>query len=250
MDDQSLIIDKRTRVVYDQTIIYPAKEYAMANNTDYIPRGDKAFLEFVKVLYAYVLLHFARWEVPGPQSLLESLLSDYQAKFEAAQDPNRGKVDVSNKNESRDALKKAVRAYCKAYLLYNPKVTDEDRERMGLPVYKQSRSPVQPPQSVPVLTIRLKNPREIPIYYHDSESGGRGKPAQVHGIEIKWALLEHFPSDIEGELTQSAFDTASPCVLRFAEHERGKRVYMCGRWEIQREGEKGSFGEITEAVIP
>jgi hypothetical protein len=102
---------------------------------------------------------------------------------------------------------------------------------------------------VPALTVRFNNPRELPVYYHDGVSGGRGKPANVHGIEIRWAVLDHFPADIS-ELTQSAFDTASPCVLKFAEHERGLRVYMCGRWEIQREGEKGSFGEIVEAVIP
>jgi hypothetical protein len=222
----------------------------MAKQRSYIPDGDRAFLEFVKFLYAYALLHFARWLVPSPQPELEALLTDYEAKFEAAQNPNRGKVDVANKNESRKVLEKAVRAYCKAYLLYNPKVTVEDRELMGLPVYKAGKSPVSVPESVPVLTVHLKNPREVPIYYHDSETGGRGKPAGVHGIEIRWALLDHFPTDIEGELTQSAFDTASPCVLKFAEHERGKRVYMCGRWEIQREGEKASFGEIIEAVIP
>jgi hypothetical protein len=88
---------------------------------------------------------------------------------------------------------------------------------------------------VPALIIRLKNPREILIYCHDSESGGRGKPLHVHGIEIRWAILDHFPVDIEKELFLSAFDTASPCVLQFGEQDRGKRVYMCGRWEIERE---------------
>jgi hypothetical protein len=184
-----------------------------------------------------------------PAGGLDALLTAYEAKFEAAQNPNRGKVDTLNKNENRAALEKAVRAYCKAYLLYKPKVTDEDRERMGLPVYTGSRSPVGVPASVPVLTVRLNNLREVSVYYHGSVSGSRGKPAHVHGIEIRWAILDHFPADIS-ELTQSAFDTSSPCTLKFAEHERGLRVYMCGRWEIQREGEKGSFGEIAEAVIP
>jgi hypothetical protein len=221
----------------------------MPNNTDYIPRGDGAFLEWVKILYAYTLANFARWGVPTPQTVLEPLLTAYEAKFEAAQNPNRGKVDILNKNQARDALKKAVRAYNKAYLLYNPEVTDEDRERMGLPIYGGSRSPVGVPDSVPVLTVALKNPREVPLHYHDSVSGKRGKPKGVHGIEIRWGMLDHFPKDIE-ELTQSAFDTRSPCTLSFTEHERGQRVYLCGRWEILREGEKGSFGEIIEAVIP
>jgi hypothetical protein len=221
----------------------------MPSNADYVPRADAPFLEFAKNLYAYTLANFARWQIPTPQTELEPLLTAYETKFEAAQNPNRGKVDVLNKNEARDALKKALRAYNKAYLLYNPKVTDEDKERMGLPVYDRTKSPVNIPDSVPVLTVALKNPREIPVHYHDSVSGRRGKPAHVHGIEIRWGILDHFPADLE-ELTKSAFDTKPPCLLSFAEHERGQKVYMCGRWEIMREGEKGPFGEIIEAVIP
>jgi hypothetical protein len=225
------------------------KEHIMSSNADYVPRGDAPFLEWVKNLYAYALANFDRWKVPTPQTDLEPLLTAYEAKFEATQNPNRGKVDVLNKNQARDALKKAVRAYNKAYLLYNPKVSAEDRERMGLPLYGGSRSPVNVPESVPVLTVTLKNPREVPVHYRDSVSGKRGKPDHVHGIEIRWGMLDHFPKDIE-ELTQSAFDTKAPCILSFVEHERGQRVYLCGRWEILREGEKGSFGEIIEAVIP
>jgi hypothetical protein len=33
------------------------------------------------------------------------------------------------------------------------------------------------------------------VYFSDS--------LNVHGIEIRWAMLDHFPADIEGELTQS-----------------------------------------------
>jgi hypothetical protein len=53
-------------------------------------------------------------------------------------------VDTLNKNESRAALEKAVRVYCKAYLLYNPKVTGEERERVRLPVYSSHAK--TPPQ--------------------------------------------------------------------------------------------------------
>jgi hypothetical protein len=245
-----LIVDKYNAFIYNEVVTYSRKEYFMASNTDYIPRKDGVFVEFSKVLYAYALTNFARWQIPSPQPTLEALLTDYEAKFVAAKNPNRGRVDILNKNNSRDNLKKATRVYCKAYLLYNPSVTDEDRQRMGLPVYTKSRSPVPVPKSVPVLTVHIKNPRELLVYYHDSETGKRGKPVNVHGVEILVAILDHFPTDIEKEFNQSVFDTSPPCALRFAEYERGKRVYLCGRWEIQREGEKGPLGEIIEAVIP
>jgi hypothetical protein len=48
----------------------------------------------------------------------------------------------------------------------------------------------------------------------------------------------------------SAFDTNPPLILEFDEQDRGKHVYMAGCWEIEREGEKGPYGAIVEAVIP
>jgi hypothetical protein len=71
----------------------------------------------------------------------------------------------------------------------------------------------------------------------------------VHGIEVRWAILDHPPTGIN-ELINSAFDTKSPLILEFNEEDRGKRVYMVGRWEIEREGIKGDFGEIVPAIIP
>jgi hypothetical protein len=30
----------------------------------------------------------------------------------------------------------------------------------------------------------------------------------------------------------------------------GKTVYFAGRWEIEREGQKGDFGPIASAIVP
>jgi hypothetical protein len=94
---------------------------------DYIPGSDEKFLEWSKNLYAYAVANFSRWSVPSPQTALESRLSAYETTFETAQNPNRGKVDILAKNEARDALKKDIRVYVKAYLINNPAVTDEDK---------------------------------------------------------------------------------------------------------------------------
>jgi hypothetical protein len=72
--------------------------------------------------------------------------------------------------------------------------------------------------------------------HRDKGSTHCGKPADVHGIEVRWAILDHDPAGIE-EFVNSAFDTASPLYLEFGEEYRGKRVYMTGRWEIEWEGE-------------
>jgi hypothetical protein len=217
--------------------------------SDYIPRPDGAFLEWVKNLYAYTLTHYTGWSVPSPQTSLETLLNAYDSAYTAAQNPNRGKADVLKKNETRKALETAVRVYVKAYLINNPAVTDEDKVAMGLPVYSHTHHPVPIPHTSPQLFIDTGTRRRLIITYKDEGSEHRGKPHGVHGIEVRWAILDHPPVDLK-ELIHSAFDTNPPLTLEFEEHERGKKVYLCGRWEIQREGEKGPEGAIEEAIIP
>jgi hypothetical protein len=121
---------------------------------------------------------------------------------------------------------------------------------MGLHNKHGRRDHIPRPPSVPVLDGRAGNPREVLVYYRDRDSGSRGKPPDVHGIEIRWAFLDAPPTDIEAQLINSAFDTNSPLHLVVKEEDRGKRIYMAGRWEIEREGIKGDFGEVVSTVVP
>ncbi|GHU49839.1 hypothetical protein FACS1894200_08910 [Spirochaetia bacterium] len=209
---------------------------------DYIPRRDDKFLEWAKNLYSYALVNFARWSVPSPQVHLQVPLDEFEAAFQAYLTPNHGKVDIFIKNEKRKTSESAFRTYVQAYLVKNPDVTDEDRAEMNITIQKTTRSPVPLPTTAPQLFIGTGTIRRISIRYKNA-SNKRGKPQGVHGIEVKWAVLDDAPEDL-GELIQSVFDTHPPLTLDFEEYERGKHIYMCGRWE------KGPFGDIREAVIP
>jgi hypothetical protein len=60
-------------------------------------------------------------------------------------------------------------------------------------------------------------------------------------------MLNHPPANLK-ELINSAFNTNPPLTLEFEEYEQEKHVYLCGRWEIQREGEKCPDGVIEKAI--
>jgi hypothetical protein len=218
-------------------------------NSDYISSGDATFLEWEKNLLSFVLQNYTRWNIPAPQTALVPLATAFEAAYEACRNSNRGKLDTQKKNEARKSLEKELRIYNKAYLLYNPAVSDDDRTAMGLPIYSKTRHPVQSPATAPQLLPDTGTRRIIKVYYKDEGATRQGKPAGVKGIEIKWAKLKEPPKDIS-ELVNSAFDTNPPLELRFEEHERGEKVFMCGLWEIQREGEKGPPGDIEEVIIP
>jgi hypothetical protein len=217
---------------------------------DYIPIKDEAFLDWARNLTAYAAAHYSPWNIPDPAAALQAPLAVYAAAFEAALNPNRGRVDVLAKNDAKKRLKSAIRVYVKAYLINNPAVRDEERAAMGLPIHKTTKTPVPVPHTAPQLFVDTGTRRRLSVTYRDEGSSTRGKPAGVRGIEVRWAIRDAAPADIGKELMNSAFDTKPPLVIDFGEQDRGKKVFLCGRWEIEREGEKGPFGDIEEAIVP
>ncbi|MDR1131015.1 MAG: hypothetical protein LBL15_01170 [Oscillospiraceae bacterium] len=217
--------------------------------SDYVPGKDREFLDWANGLYDYAAVHYSPWNVPPPQTAFGALMENYQTAYKAAVSPDHSSVDILRKNEARGALEKEIRAYVKEFLINNSLVTDDDRKEMGVPIHKTTRTPVPVPATYPALKIDTGVPRRLLITYHDSASEKRGKPEGVHGAEVRWAQLDKPPADV-GELINSSFDTKPPLILDFKEHERGQRVFLCARWEINRDGEKGPFGNIEEAFIP
>jgi hypothetical protein len=218
-------------------------------HTDYIPTGDEKFLDWTQNLLVYTASRAAAWGIAESKvAALQALKNTYAEKLAAAKAPNRGKADVLAKNEARDALEAAMRPFVKAHLAYNEDVTDEDRVKMDIPTHKNKPSPIPPPSTHPDFDIDTAELRQLTIHFRDEGSTRRGKPAGVHGAEICWDFLNAPPENI-GELKKSEFDTATPHTLHFDEGDRGKRVYICVRWENNK-GDKGPWGEIMEAIIP
>jgi hypothetical protein len=216
---------------------------------DFIPHSDGAFLEWSKPLITYAAAHLMPFNVPETAlTPVQAQLTAYETAFEAAQNPNRGKVDVLNKNETKAALESGLRAFIRAYLAYNPAVTDADKESMGLPLHDATRTPVPPPSTIPEIELDSSIIRQIAVHFKDGGSGKRGKPQGVHGIELRWSLLDTAPASVE-DLKNSAFDTASPNTFTFDETDRFKALYICPRWENNK-GDKCPWGEIVKAIVP
>jgi hypothetical protein len=220
---------------------------------DYIPRKDKEFNDWYEVFHEYVHTrtggNVPEWTfIPSDEV---SSFNTHWNKWEVAWRETLGPhtdVQTDTKIKARIASEQNIRPFVKRFMHFPP-VTDEDRDAMRIPNYTDERIKPQPPKTAPEIIPDTGTRRRIIANYRDEGSDKHGKPKNVHGIEILWAILDHPPVDLT-ELVHSSFSTRSPLVLEFAEHERGKRVYMVGRWEIIRNGEKGPFGAIIEVIIP
>ncbi|MDR1862296.1 MAG: hypothetical protein LBQ67_00080 [Treponema sp.] len=190
------------------------------------------------------------WNIPSDAvTALSAAGSAYITIDNAASSPDASKSARTRRREEYKTFTARIRDFENKYIRYNDLIDDAACDMLGVPRKTRTRSPVPVPATVPELSVDTGTVRVIKVHYRDQNSSRRGKPAKVHGIEIRWAILDRPPGDLS-ELTNSGFDTRPPFVLEFGEHQRGLHVYLAGRWEIQREGEKGHFGDIVNAIIP
>jgi hypothetical protein len=216
---------------------------------DYLPANDGAFLEWSKTLVAYATPYYTTWNIPSNAfQAIQMLLTDFEAAYHQAEQPNRGKVDVLRKNETRDAFKKELRTFVKAYLTYNPAVSNADRESMGLPIHDRKPTPVPKPKNHPDFVILVNDLRQLLVDFHEHESENKARPYGYNGAVISYAILEKPPAGPE-ELTHTVLATRTPFTLEFTEQERGKTVYIAIQWQNEK-GEKGPFSAIQNAIIP
>jgi hypothetical protein len=221
------------------------------SNPDYIPHKDKDFLQWVINLIAALFKIIDR--IGFPQDVyqaLAALRNTFVEKFGIAEAPEtRTEITITSKANARKELEKALRQAIGEYINHNHLVTDEDREAMGLPVYKSGRTPSPVATSYPDFDVYSGTIRRLGVEFYDQgQKKSKAKPAGQHGAEIKWGIRDTPPASIN-DLTNSAFDTRTPFTLEFDETQRGSTVYFCLRWE-NNVGVKGPWSEIQSAIIP
>ncbi|MDR0560148.1 MAG: hypothetical protein LBG92_08245 [Prevotellaceae bacterium] len=220
------------------------------HNADFIPSRDVDFLQWTNNFMNYLGSALTRLNFPEDkyQSLV-LLQSDFEQQLTAAKTPaTRTSLSVKAKNVARSVLEKELRQYIKAYLTYSVDITDVDRNGLGLPVHKTSRTPSPVAETYPDYEIDSRVIRRLTVHFFDSTNRSKAKPAGQHGAEIRWGIFDAPPTSIDA-LSHSVFDTRTPMTLSFDENQRGKVVYFCLCWENTR-GEKGPWSEIISAVVP
>jgi hypothetical protein len=127
-------------------------------------------------------------------------------------------------------------------------VTDDDRKAIGIYIAPPHRTPHPPPTTLVEFEFDTSVIRRLTLHFHDAGSASRAKPRGALGADIRWAIRDTPPIEVE-ELWNSGFATRTPFMLEFKDSERGKTVYFCLRWE-NTTGQKGPWNEIKSAIIP
>jgi hypothetical protein len=218
---------------------------------DYIPRKDLEFLVWMTALLLNLLPLLERLGIPPAlYELLQAQCNAFKAALDVIENPDKKtNVAIRAKNTARKELEKTVRQAVKQYMAPNPTLTDAEREKLGLPVYKTTRTPAPVATTFPDFDIDTSMIRRVSIHFYDQgKKKTKAKPEGQHGAEIRYAILDEPPTKV-ANLNNSNFDTHTPFTFEFEEDERGKKLYLALRWENTR-GEKGPWSRIEEAIIP
>jgi hypothetical protein len=187
--------------------------------------------------------------------LLEQEKDVYAQKLEVAtESATRTSVNIKEKNTARKVLKTHIRVTVKEFLINNRLLTDGDRDMLGLPIHKTTRTPVPPPTDAVTLEIRPLLGHRVEVNFSLTtqdpamKEHREAKPYGVRGAEIRWAILPAPPTS-QDDLVHSEFDTHTPYIFQFDIPQAGKTLYVCARWE-NTTGQKGPWNAIQSLIIP
>jgi hypothetical protein len=215
---------------------------------DYIPKNDDELLVFTENLYAYALANYTRWQVPSPQSFLEAPIAAYKTALTAYQDPNHGKIDTLNKNETKKTLDSALRTYIQGFTARNPAVTDEDRERMGLPLRDTTPTHHPEPDVKPVAEAAPSGKGRHTVTALNPQTGNKKKPPLVKGVAFAHRVRSAEEKPAAAEDMPSVFQTATVKNFQWGAEVYGKAVDYACAYE-NKGGKRGPWSDVASLIV-
>jgi hypothetical protein len=152
------------------------------------------------------------------------------------------------KDEARGEMVDAMRDFANASIRFNKKMTDADREALGIHakdgVMTTHPAPTAQPDTVVDTTA---NHFEHKIRALNRGRSDTSKPDGVHGVRYGWQVGGEKP--LRGEdLPKSQFSRKTSLVISHSEADKGQTVYYATCYENAK-GDQGPWSPVEEAII-
>jgi hypothetical protein len=216
-----------------------------------IPRADSKFYEWSTVTFPYATLsdNTKRWGLADDvvSDEMKTSFETYVAKYLAADNPStRTPAAILAKRETRQIFEKIFRAWIRAWITNNPRVSDEDRRNMRLSIRDINPTPTGPPTEMSLLEIDFSKRQQHSVIAKNAE-GKSKKPLHAHGFEIYYKVGGDVPT-CDHDFRYAGFSTRSPFIIKYDLEDVGKTVWYRVRW-VNVKNNPGPWSEIVPAVI-
>ena len=215
--------------------------------TNYVPRTVDGYQKFAQNLFERVKANLDRWtHIPNDDvKKFEETYYDYMSYYETTKAPCTS-ADIKERNRRQKESEKVLREFVKNHLHQHP-VTDKDRDEMGIPNPKITRTPHTEVKALVKFNLIIKGTNNVIVDFKDADSANKAKPTGCNGL-IKYVIKDTAPQSHD-EFAHSTLATRTPHTLEFPNEFSGKRVWVIMCWQNAR-GILGRWTEMQTAIIP
>ena len=217
---------------------------------DYVPGNDGEFHSWQTNLVGTTEINLTVWGILEDDfTALKVIQLKWAGAYEDAQvKTNRTAAAVQAKDDARLLYEQALRQFINQWLANNSRVSNSDRERMGLTVKADTRTPAPKPTTAPTGSINFSTRLQHSIRFADQATPtSKAKPEGVHGCEI-WMKIDG-PAPVDAsDLSYLGTATRSPFITTFEGKYAGKTAFYLLRW-VNTRGQFGPWSSVISATI-
>ncbi|MDR0599517.1 MAG: hypothetical protein LBG84_05475 [Treponema sp.] len=217
----------------------------MGYRKDWVPTGEEKLLELMAVwrekLGDAALQAAYGWPAAECALVRNTLgaFADARAAYQAA--PTG--ANHTAKDEAKKAAVEGMRKFAREWIRNNPRMSDSQKEELGVAVADREPSPVPVPAAGPdsEAEINARSPGVVRVRYLGA------KPYGVDRVEIAW-LISETPVDGPDLLSNKETFPRNPWERTFGHEDRGRKLHYSLRY-LTREG-ASHWSDVREVVIP
>jgi hypothetical protein len=177
---------------------------------------------------------------------LKAVTSDFQEANIQANSSSATSYDRLSRKEKAVSTKKTVRQFINRHLRFNPAMTNELRNLLGMTVPDLDQTPASPPETTPKGTVDFSTHQKHKLRVKDSQSSGRAKPEHVRGFEV-WHKFGEMPVN-DGDFSYTGFSSSNRLIVNYPLDMVGTVVRYRFRW-INTRSKPGPWSDIVSAII-
>jgi len=216
--------------------------------------SDFEYDKFQEKLVAFFISKSLKFTISTDESKkVKELQAEWIRTFSLSADPStKTKVVTLEKTESRKALTEYLRFLVAKHITGNDKVTNGDRESLGLTVKDKKPTPVPKPVDVPFMEIdfKIRGQHNGALWTNTFIGEKKRKQKRPKGVAfavVRWGILPNEPRNIE-DLPSLILTSDSKFTINFSKENKGKTVYYAACWSNAK-GQMGAWTEITNVII-
>lgn len=216
----------------------------MAGQT-YLPTRDDALLAFANNMNAKLAVDPTLWGLTIVQlDAFNTFVTTFAAAMATLQDPlTQSTPYVTAKNDARELLindTNGIRKLVDIIQAY-PGTTNQMRSEINITIRDTVPTPVPPPTSKPVVTLKGVDDNTVYFYMRDSlDKDRRGRPAGVAGANIMTYVGDEPPNDFSEWTFQKLVTHTTESVTFPVTVGPLSKVWVAATW-INSKGQTGPF---------